>query len=140
MTFPSLQYFTEAEFGVWANDMCPDLLAKMDKFREFWGRPVAISPHPDALGRELPITSKSMHNINLYGVVRACDSFPTGMTSKEELKRAYECAKEAGFTGIGLYTDTSPGYMIHLDNRDGDRVATWSRIKGKYLAIEEAWK
>ncbi len=136
-----LRYFTPQEFGGWYEKMSPDLLKKLDEFRHQWGFPVQVSPHQDAVGREHP-TSNSQHNIMKWGEVRAVDVFPKNslggyINSAAERQRAYEIAKRVGFTGIGLYTDTSPGHMVHLDVREGS-LAKWSRIAGQYKAIDEA--
>jgi hypothetical protein len=136
-----LRYFTPQEFGGWYEKMSPDLLKKLDEFRHQWGFPIQVSPHQDAVGREHP-TSNSQHNIMKWGEVRAVDVFPKNslggyINSAAERKRAYDIAKRVGFTGIGLYTDTSPGHMVHLDVREGS-LAKWSRIAGQYKGIDEA--
>ena len=82
-----------------------------------------------------------MHNADRYGEVRAADVFPKGL-DKHNLQRAYDCAIEAGFTGIGVYKEARPSIMMHLDTRDG-RLAKWSawrkEFKGwRYSGIEEA--
>ena len=63
-----------------------------------------------------------------------------GIVTSAERQRAYEVAKKVGFTGIGLYTDTRPSNMVHLDvradRRPGD-PAKWSRVAGDYRAITE---
>lgn len=141
-----LNYFEPGEFGKWWPLMCRDLLSCADRFRFLWGAPVRISPHPDALGRELPASKKTLHNVKKWKKVRAMDFFPEGMDTPADMKRAFECAKMAGFSGIGLYTDTKINgkvkFMMHGDNRP-DRTnfdpATWSRVNGKYLAIEEVF-
>lgn len=140
------KYFSSMEFGKWWNSMDPDILAKLDLFRKGWGYPVMVSPAEGGLGRHLGSTEESMHNIDKWGVVRAVDIFPKVpdghggfryMRRLDDRIRAFNVAKEAGFTGIGLYTDTTPGNMVHVDNRDGSRVATWARIGKKYVGIDE---
>ena len=137
----ALRYFNESEFGGWFDKMSPELLKKLDEFRHQWGFPVQVSPHHDAVGREHP-TSTSQHNIMKWGEVRAIDIFPKNSTGAyintvAERKRAYDIARSVGFTGIGLYTDTVPGHMVHLDVRKGN-LAKWSRIAGQYKGINEA--
>ncbi|MGB0664393.1 MAG: hypothetical protein ACPGMR_11470 [Pontibacterium sp.] len=131
----NLKYFSAAEFGEYADQLAPSLLTSLDKFRELWGAPVLISPVDGAIGRHLGHDNLSQHNIDRWGEVRAVDVFPEGLNSLTA-KRAYECAKKAGFTGIGLYSDTRPSWMMHLDVRDG-KLATWSRVAGNYLGINE---
>src|SRR5690554_3051170 len=81
------------------------------------------------------------------GVKSAVDVFPlvevrpgdySYMESATDRQRAYDTAKQVGFTGIGLYTDTQPGNMLHVDIRErkGDgQVAIWSRVAGNYESI-----
>jgi hypothetical protein len=144
---PVLTYFTRAEFGVWWFFMSPKLLKKLDGFRHNWGYPVEISKHADAIGREIG-ESLSQHNISRWGEVRAIDVFPMlpndaggfrYINTKSELKAAYDLALSMGFTGVGVYLDTVAGYMLHLDVRETESVATWSRIDGEYLAAGEAF-
>jgi hypothetical protein len=123
-----LRHFTRGEFGIWWPLMSQDLLLKLDAFREKWGAPVVITSHPDGLGRE--DESGSMHNVLKWGEVRAVDVFPKGMDSLADRQRAFQIAKSVGLTGIGLYTDTMPSNMLHLDNRE--EFLYWTRVSGKY--------
>lgn len=137
-----LRYFKSDEFGGWYEKMSPDLLLKLDEFRHQWGFPVEVSKHPDAVGRE-DSESASQHNILRWGEVRAVDVFPKNsvggyINSAVERKRAYNIAKRVGFTGIGLYTDTIQGDMVHLDVRQAP-LAKWSRVNGEYGAIEKVF-
>ena len=137
-----MKYFIESEFHGWFDSMSQKQLDCLDKFRELWGAPVNISPVDGALGRNGG-DSKSLHNIERYGEVRAADIFPTGLDNNN-LQRAYDCAIEAGFTGIGIYKEARPSIMMHLDTRDG-RLAKWSAWRKKtagwrYTGIEEALK
>ena len=84
--------------------------------------------------------------MDAWGEVRAVDVFPLVeirpgeyryMNSQADRARAFNTAKQVGFRGIGLYTDTQPGNMLHVDTRDADRVATWSRVAGNYRGISE---
>ena len=121
--------------------MNPRLLDVLDEFRELWGAPCRISPHPDALGRHLG-DSESQHNVDRYNTVNACDFFPEGMNTESDLKRAFECAKEAGASGIGLYVDTKPSNMMHLDvrpDRTSEDPAKWARVGGEYVEIERVF-
>ncbi|WNZ54164.1 hypothetical protein QT397_14810 [Microbulbifer sp. MKSA007] len=145
MTRPKLNHFSEGEFGVWYPLMSADLLLKLDRYREAWGGRVVISKADGGIGRK--DETHSQHNVLRWGEVRAVDVFPQiqdvhgnwqYLSTTEELERAYQVARDTGFTGIGLYTDTEPGYMVHLDNRPGDDIATWSRIAGEYRGISEA--
>lgn len=138
----NLTYFSESEFGGWFENVNPDALKKLDQFRHEWGFPVEVSPHEDAVGRHGG-DSTSQHNIDRFGMVNAIDVFPKNsvggyINSQAERKRAFEIAKNVGFTGIGVYTDTSPGNMLHVDVRSDRSVgdpATWSRINGEFDSI-----
>lgn len=139
-------YFRPSEFGEWWALMDQDLLSKLDDFRQAWGYPVLISPVAGALGRHNGPDGNSMHNVDKWEKVRAVDVFPQvpdgkgkfrAMRRDDDRMRAYDIAKAVGFTGIGIYADTMPGNMVHLDNRDGTHVATWSRVAGQYKAISE---
>jgi hypothetical protein len=143
----TMRYFEPWEFGIWWPDMSRDLLQKLDKFRALWGAPVEVSPAEGGIGRHLGPGDTSQHNIDRWGKVFAVDLFPkiaagrSGyryMSTRADRARALKCAKQAGFSGIGLYTDTRPGHMLHVDVRSGESVALWSRIDGNYSGINEA--
>jgi hypothetical protein len=143
-TGPELRYFEPEEFGPWWDKMSQELLRKLDAFRHEWGSPVRISPADGGIGRHQGSEGASQHNIDRWGQVRAVDVFPMVpaggagyryMKTAADRRRAYEIAQRVGFTGIGLYTDTAPGDMLHVDVRPGPTVATWSRVSGDYLGI-----
>lgn len=139
LTRASMKYFVESEFNGYYSTLSNDLKRKLDKFRAKWGEPVNISQAPGAVGRY--DDSNSQHNINKWGETRAIDVFPTKngqrLTDIEDVQRAVNIAIDVGFTGIGVYTDTYNGAMLHLDVRDGD-LATWGRINGEYVGIDSA--
>jgi hypothetical protein len=141
----TLRYFRPKEFNGWFDQMNPTLLIKIDEFRAQWGGPVRVSPAAGGQGRNLGADDTSQHNVDRWGQVNAIDVFPmvpTGaggygyMKTQPDRDRAQRVARSVGFTGIGLYTDTRPGNMLHLDVRAGARVATWSRVNGSYQSIE----
>jgi len=134
-------YFKPSEFGGWYEQLNPDLLAAMNRFRELWGAPVLVSQADGAVGRRLGADNTSQHNIDHWGHVNGVDMFPAGMNTPDDMRRAQRLATQAGFTGIGLYTDTSRP-MLHGDVRSNKSVgspALWSRVAGQYLAINEAY-
>lgn len=146
-TRPDLKHFAPGEFGLWWPLMNADLLIKLDAFRDAWGGPVKISAANGGIGRHQGREGNSQHNVDKWGEVRAVDAFPMVqvrpgeyryMDSEADRARAFNTAKKVGFTGIGLYTDTKPGNMLHVDTRDsGGRVALWSRVAGNYKSIYE---
>ena len=118
----TLKHFKPREFGIWWPLMNPDLLEKLDRFRSILGKPVRISPAIGALGRPQSPTSQHFPD----PLVGAVDVMIGDDVTFEE---AYRAARNAGFTGIGLYPDWKPMKGLHLDNRP-DRTpanpATWS--------------
>lgn len=141
MRKPKLDYFTPSEFGAWYPLMNNELLRRLDLFRKILGSAVYISPVNGALGRHGGNDDHSQHNVDLWGTVNAIDVFPTidgeYITTQEQRNIVYLAALEAGFTGIGLYTDTAPANMLHVDVRNTSEVALWSRVNGNYLGINE---
>ena len=137
MSKPKLKYFKASEFGLWYPMMNNDLLMKLDKFRELWGDIVVISPVVGGLGRHGGEDNTSQHNVDKWGEVLAVDVFPTGMDNISERRRAFAIAKSVGFTGIGLYTDTKPSNLLHVDVRKADKLATWARVNGEYVGINQ---
>lgn len=145
------RYFSPGEFGGWYDQMAPALLRRLDDYREAWGGRVVISPVPGGVGRRLGEGDHSQHNVDQWGEVRAVDFFPQvrGLDGKwryinsaPQIKRAYEVARQVGFTGIGVYTDTTPGYMVHGDvrpDRTAENPAVWSRVAGQYKGVAFAW-
>lgn len=144
----TVTFFEPSEFQGWWDQLNPELLDKLNRFRELWGMPVVVSSDPHAVGRHNGRGDVSQHNVDQWGEVRAVDVFPTVETRNgrawvktiAQRERAFRLATEAGFTGIGIYTDTAPGNMLHLDVRqdraEGD-PATWSRIAGNFWGIDQ---
>ena len=141
MEKPVLTYFTPSEFREWYDQMSVKQLLALDEFRRLWGRPVVISAHPDALGRHGGSTDQSQHNVDLWGEVRATDIFPEGLT-EENAHEAYQLARQAGFSGIGIYNDTKPSMMMHVDvrpDRSPASPAKWARVDRNYVGIEKVF-
>ena len=147
---PKLTYFKPSEFGAWYPLMNPKQLKALDRFRELMGSPVFISPVEGGIGRHGGDVNRSQHNVDKWGQVNATDVFPTVpannakgwkyITTQAERQLVLANARKAGFTGIGLYTDTFPGNMLHGDVRE-DRTkadpALWSRVNHEYYSISE---
>jgi len=140
----TLQHFSPSEFRQWWPHMSADLLRKLDRFRAEWGAPVRISPVEGGIGRHLGPDDTSQHNLDRWGEVRAVDVFPMVpdgaggygyIHTRADRERAYQVARAVGFTGVGLYTDTTPGDMLHVDVRPAQTLATWSRINGQYKGV-----
>lgn len=130
-----LEYFKEEEFAPWQDDMDLELLKVLDRFRGYIGVPVIISPANGALGRRLPLSRKSFHNVNLHGRVMAADIFVDA-----DYPVILECAIRAGARGIGFYPDWNPSNGVHLDvgNRDGRWSAFTVDGRQKYYSIDYA--
>ena len=134
---PKLKNFTPSEFGIWYPLMSTDLLRKLDRLRDELGAPIVISSAEGGIGRE--DDSGSQHNFSKWGEVRAIDYFPKTFDQRlnagrggyryrnsiVEMQEVYDAAKKVGFTGIGVYIDTVPGYMMHSDVRPTEKV--WVR-------------
>tara|TARA_Y100001951_G_C11280659_1_gene265133 strand:- start:89 stop:529 length:441 start_codon:yes stop_codon:yes gene_type:complete len=134
-----LRYFDASEFGEWWPYMNKELLKVLDEFRHLWGAPVHISPARGALGRK--DQTKSFHNFSRYKEVLAADIFPEGL-DEGNFRDAVSLAKEAGAKGIGLYPEWRYGEHtsgMHLDVgvRGGDGMGYWSRVGGRYYAIDK---
>ncbi len=144
MTQPKLKHFSAWEFRAWYPSMSPDLLRKLDAFREAWGDTVDISPASGSIGR---MTGSTQHNVVMWLEVRGIDVIPKGMDTAAERARAYQIAVEVGFTGIGVYPDWLPSGGLHLDvrkDREAGDPAKWAGLKdedGKqyYTDIEKGF-
>lgn len=141
----SAQHFELAEFRQWGDQMSARQVTLLDVLRFRLGRPVIISPHPDALGRNMGLESESAHNVDRWGKVLATDAFIPGVHYREQAESVIDEARAIGFTGIGLYTDTQYGGkkmpMFHFDCRPTRKMgapATWGRVSRKYVSINQA--
>lgn len=88
-----------------------------------------ISPAKGAVGRRDGYSGNSQHNYDRWGEVRALDIMPFGMTTALARKRAFNLAKQVGFTGIGVYPEWTPRPGLHVDvrmDRTEGNPATWS--------------
>lgn len=127
-----VNHFTAKEFpDEVLDDVEPKFIYALDKFREKLGFQVIPSPLIDGWVR-LTGSKTSRH----YAVGRKSDAgdvFP-----QCDLFYAMVIAIQCGFTGIGLYFDTTrkdkPEPMLHLDMREGQAVI-WRRDNGKYTTI-----
>lgn len=132
-----LRNWNPSEFREWWPDMSVRLLVLLDVFRYQWGRPCQVSPAPGALGRNQGRDARSQHNVDRWGEVRAADIMPAGLHTREDARRAIDCAITAGFTGIGIYPYWEPTPGLHLDVRTCEcpgQPATWGRVDGEYIA------
>ena len=132
------RHFTAEEFGPWAGRIHPALLYGLDVLRETLRAPVAISPAPGSLGRRLG-GSKSLHNVDVFGMVYAADvllPLSCGVTE------GYEAALNVRlFSGVGVYPFWKPRPGLHVDVRHASAVnpskgatplnpATWGAVPG----------
>src|SRR5690625_7823831 len=95
-----LHYFSTEEFRGQKDLIDTRLLALLDVFRHVWGQPVAISAHPNAIGRD---NGDSYHNYKKHGRVYAIDVMTFGIEGYEDDLRAAAAARMVGVTGIGVY-------------------------------------
>lgn len=144
-----LHHFNRAEFIRDATDWWPlmnlRLLVLLDVYRHQRGRPVAISPHPRALGRPNWPNANSDHAVDVRGTVDAADVLPAGLVTRADAERELELARSIGFTALGLYPHWRPSAGLHLGLRPGQRMgnpATWGAIlidgEQTYVSLDHA--
>ena len=139
-----LNHFVADEFREWWPQMSVRLLVTLDLFRWQWGDIVTPSPVEGGIGRS--DDSESQHNVDQWGEVRAIDAFPRKMVTRDDCELAIEIADNLGFTGIGIYPETDPSPMIHLDvrvNRYPGDPAKWGALRNQsngwdYVAMQKA--
>lgn len=132
------RHFSNSEFGPWAGFIHPALLFGLDVLRETLNAPVVISAARGALGRRLG-GSKSLHNVDVFGMVYAADVLlPMTMSASEGFDTALKLRL---FSGVGVYPFWKPRPGLHLDVRHASAVnpsrgatplnpATWGAIPG----------
>jgi hypothetical protein len=131
-----LDHFSESEFPAGVTEkVSPAFLCSLDKFRKKLGFPVTPSPLEAGWFRTDGSTT-SRHFIGKDGELRKADA--GDMFTDCDIFYAMVIAVQCGFTGIGLYVDTTLGgkkrYMLHLDKRPGELVI-WVRESGIYTTI-----
>ena len=135
----NLHYFKPGEFREWWGRMDPRLLVLLDTLRHRYSYPIAISPHPRAIGRE--DGGSSWHDYKTHGRVYAVDVLPADSQRRDRMQWLVEEAQRLGFTGIGVYPGWEPRPGLHVDTRTerepGD-PATWGYINGKAVALSDA--
>ncbi|MCW4237717.1 MAG: hypothetical protein N0E58_15830 [Candidatus Thiodiazotropha endolucinida] len=121
--------------GCW-DKMDLAFLIRVDQF--MWDSPGEwmVSPAVGAACRDYGSTT-SRH----YAVGRKADAIDL-MLVDGDLEENYRFAL-ARFGGVGVYPDWIPFHGLHVDGREGDRVATWAGIRqgGEqvYVAAEQAF-
>lgn len=126
-----LVHFEEDEFRGEHYWLSVGLLQRLDEFRGLLNRKVWPSP---AKGSMLRLDDQSSQHF--YG--RAIDVICEAGTSP---RAAYNAAKLAGFTGIGVYPNSGGirgRLRLHLDIRPGSHVATWGEVNGHVVSITKA--
>lgn len=146
------EYFDPPEFtnegGDWWAVMSQRTIAFVDLLRYRLGKAIFISNNAFSLGRRLGPGSMSSHNIDQWDECLAIDCFVKGVYTQEEAEEVVRLAIQCGFTGIGVYADTTNNLgekqvMFHLDTRPNERMgvpATWGRVHGAYSSMIEALK
>ena len=134
-----LHFFKDEEFRGQIDMIDPRLLVLLDTLRLITGIPIAVSQHPEAIGRT---TGTSWHNYKLHGAIYAIDVMPIGQWDPGDI---IQIATMIGFTGIGYYPDWNPRPGLHLDTRTNEEPeypALWGGIKVDgvqvYTSIERA--
>jgi hypothetical protein len=140
------QHFSAEEFREWSDDMSARLITMLDVLRFRLGRPIAISASEYALGRNLGRNELSEHNIDHWGEVLAVDCFIGGVYNRAQVEAVVYEATGIGFTGIGVYSDTTNNQgeeqvMFHLGVRPTEMMgspATWGRVDHDYTSLMAA--
>lgn len=136
IVWDELDHFKESEFPASVTEkVSPAFLCKLDNFRKELGCAVIPSPLAGGWFRTDGSTT-SRHYIGSGNMLRKSDAgdvFPSC-----DIFHALITAVRCGFTGIGLYFDTTlggkPKHMLHLDTRPGELVI-WTRDNKKYTTI-----
>ena len=137
------QHFEAEEFREWSDDMSARLVTMLDVLRLKLGSPIEISLSEYALGRELGRGKMSEHNIDEWGEVLAVDCFISGVHNRAQVEAVVYEATGIGFTGIGVYSDTTNNQgeeqvMFHLGVRPTEMMgnpATWGRVDHDYTSL-----
>jgi hypothetical protein len=131
----AVKFFRPAEFGDRADDIDPRTIYAADAMRARLGSPLTVSPVLGATAR-FGGNARSQH----YAIGRratAVDLMPAMAT----LGDAYRAALGVqAIGGVGLYPDTSPLPMIHIDTRPrkpGGGVFQW---QGHRASPDEPWQ
>ena len=144
------EHFRPKEFknrsGDWWPLMSPRTITMLDILRYRSGRAIEISNNGYSLGRYLGPSKMSAHNIDQWDECLAVDCFVKGVYTKPQAKHIVQLAIQCGFTGIGVYTDTTNNtgekqVMFHFDSRPNEMMgvpATWGRVHGAYCSLTEA--
>lgn len=127
-----LKYFSDKEFGKWADKMSLVLLVLLNALREQTGFRITLSPVKGAIGRNDGENGTSQHNFDKWGEVLAVDfnmehEDGTPLTADEALEVCRK-AKRLGFNGIGVYTAWKQGPGFHMDVRDVDDFRSWGWV------------
>ena len=137
------QHFTQEEFREWSDDMSARLITMLDVLRFKLGSAIEISLSEYALGRNLGRGKMSEHNIDEWGEVLAVDCFIGGVYNRAQAEAVAHEAEGIGFTGIGVYSDTTNNQgeeqvMFHLGVRPTEMMgspATWGRVDHDYTSL-----
>lgn len=117
-----IKHFTRAEKWGDPDRMKYALISELDRYREYLKKSMII--HCGIQGNHVP---DSTHYNGL-----AVDLHVTGIPVFE----AFIAALRFGFTGIGIYPQwNNPG--LHLDMRDAEHRAIWTRIDGVYRPVDQ---
>lgn len=153
----TLRFFKPAEFWRedkyhnpvnWYEKTHPKLLYAIDLLRWRWSdycgddTPIRISPHGQAIGRQLGHDSVSDHNIDRWGLVRGIDLMPVGLSSAQDAAVLRALAVECGIDAIGIYPDWAPAPGIHVGirpERDPGDPALWGAIRQNGEQVYTAW-
>ena len=127
------RFFAQHEFGAWVDRIHPALLFALVVLRDTLNAPVVISPAAGSLGRRLG-GSRSLHNVDVFGMVYAADVLLPVSWGVEE---GFDAARNVRlFSGIGVYPFWKPRPGLHLDVR---HLSAMNPTKGATPLTPATW-
>ena len=153
----TLRYFKPAEFWRedkyenpfnWYEQMDPRLLFAMDLLRWRWSdyldkdAPIMISPHGQAIGRQLGEANRSDHNVGYWGTVRGIDLMPVGFSTTEHANALRQMVPDCGIDALGIYPQWVPQPGIHVGVRPHlkpGKPALWGAVRVERRQVYTTW-
>lgn len=100
------------------------LVQALQCWRDLLGQPLRITPVLEGIYRTTGSPTSQHYAVGRLST--AIDIFPMAGSVGQAFLTALSID---AFRGVGLYLDTKPGFMIHVDVRQGDRIL-WVRTGG----------
>lgn len=127
LNFPNFPEFRQR--GIDLSRVDARVVQALQVWRDLCGKPIALTPVPEGIFRTEG--SPTSQHFAVGRLSTALDVFPA------DPREAYLHALDVeAFRGIGLYLDTRPSQMMHVDVRSGKRIL-WVRDKGTYVYMHK---